>query len=101
MKRKKAQISKIPTNIKHARFREMRWSIQKVEKEAGPSFVMAQRVKNRPVMQETQETWAQTLESGRSLGGGNGNLVCLPEKSHGQRSLAGYGPWGHKESGTS
>ena len=22
----------------------------------------------------------------------------LPGKSHGQRSLAGYGPWGHKES---
>ena len=22
----------------------------------------------------------------------------LPEKSHGQRSLAGYGPWGHKKS---
>ena len=24
--------------------------------------------------------------------------VFLPGKSHGQRSLAGYGPWGHKES---
>ena len=24
----------------------------------------------------------------------------LPGKSHGQRSLAGYGPWGHKESDT-
>ena len=23
--------------------------------------------------------------------------VFLPEKSHGQRSLAGYSPWGHKE----
>ena len=23
--------------------------------------------------------------------------VFLPGKSHGQRSLAGYGPWGHKE----
>ena len=23
--------------------------------------------------------------------------VFWPEKSHGQRSLAGYGPWGHKE----
>ena len=23
-------------------------------------------------------------------------LVFLPEKSHGQRSLAGYSPWGHK-----
>ena len=26
--------------------------------------------------------------------------VLLPEKSHGQRSLAGYSPWGHKESDT-
>ena len=24
--------------------------------------------------------------------------VFLPGKSHGQRSLAGYSPWGHKES---
>ena len=24
--------------------------------------------------------------------------VFLPEKSHGQRSLAGYSPWGHRES---
>ena len=23
--------------------------------------------------------------------------VLLPEKSYGQRSLAGYSPWGHKE----
>ena len=26
--------------------------------------------------------------------------VFLPEESHGQRSLAGYSPWGHKESDT-
>ena len=39
--------------------------------------------------------------SGRSPGGGNGNpLVFLPEKFHGQRSLAGCSPWGHKESDT-
>ena len=25
--------------------------------------------------------------------------VFLPGESHGQRSLAGYSPWGHKESG--
>ena len=24
--------------------------------------------------------------------------VFLPRKSHGQRSLVGYSPWGHKES---
>ena len=37
---------------------------------------------------------------GKSPGGGNGNLLyysCL-ENPHGQRSLAGYSSWGHKES---
>ena len=41
--------------------------------------------------------------SGRSPGEGNGNplqCVFLPGKSHGQRSLAGYSPWDHKESDT-
>ena len=44
-------------------------------------------------MQEMQETW------GRSPGGGYGNplQLFLPGKSHGQRSLLGYSPWGHKE----
>ena len=38
--------------------------------------------------------------SGRSPGGGHGSLLqysCL-ENSHGQMSLAGYSPWGRKES---
>ena len=26
--------------------------------------------------------------------------IFLPGESHGQRSLVGYGPWGHKESDT-
>ena len=36
--------------------------------------------------------------SGRSLGGGNGNPLqySWPGKFHGQRSLVGYSPWGHK-----
>ena len=41
-------------------------------------------------------------ESGRSPGGGHGNPLqysCL-ENPHGQRSLPGYSPWGHKESDT-
>ena len=37
---------------------------------------------------------------GRSPGGGNGNSLFLPEKSHGQKSLEGYSPWGYKESDT-
>ena len=39
---------------------------------------------------------------GRSLGGGHGNTFqysCL-ENPHGQKSLVGYSPWGHKESDT-
>ena len=38
---------------------------------------------------------------GRSPGEGNGNPLqysCLDGESHGQRSLVGYSPWGHKES---
>ena len=37
---------------------------------------------------------------GRSQGGGHGNpLQCsCPRESHGQKSQAGYSPWGHKES---
>ena len=35
---------------------------------------------------------------GRVPGGGNGNTpVFLPEEFHGERSLAGYSPWVHKE----
>ena len=38
-------------------------------------------------------------ELGRSPGEENGNppQYSLPGESHGQRSLAGYSPWGHKE----
>ena len=35
---------------------------------------------------------------GRSPGGGHGNPIFLPGESHGQKSLVGYSPWGHKES---
>ena len=40
-------------------------------------------------------------ELGRSPGGGHGNpLYCIlaMENPHGQRNLAGYDPWGWKES---
>ena len=38
---------------------------------------------------------------GRSPGEGNGNPtpVFLPGEFHGQRSLEGYSPWGHKNVG--
>ena len=57
-------------------------------------------VKNLPAMEEDSGNSGFISGSGRSPGGGNGNpfqCSCL-EKSHGQRSLAGYSPWGGKES---
>ena len=36
--------------------------------------------------------------SGRYPGEGNGNPFFLPGEFHGQWSLAGYSPWGRKES---
>ena len=35
--------------------------------------------------------------SGRSPAGGQSTSVFLPGESHGQRSLVGYSPWGHRE----
>ena len=57
--------------------------------------LVAQMVKNPPAMWEIPGL-------GRSSGGRHGNPVhysCL-ENPHGQRSLVGYSPQGHKESGT-
>ena len=57
----------------------------------------AQMVKNLPVMQETQvrslgweDSWRREWLSTPGF---------LPGEIHGQRSLAGYGPWGCKELG--
>ena len=53
--------------------------------------------KESPAM---QETLGLIPGLGRSPRGGHGNPLqysCL-ENPHGQRSLAGYSPWGRKES---
>ena len=57
---------------------------------------VAQTVKNPPAVKETQV---------RSLGREHLLVkkwlltpIFLPGEFHGQRSLAGYSPWGHKES---
>ena len=58
-------------------------------------------VKNLPAMQALQEMqfrslgWEDPLEEGMTI-----TPVFLPGESHGQRSLAGCSPWGHKESDT-
>ena len=58
--------------------------------------LVAQLVKNPPAMQETQvpslgqeDPWRRKWQP---------TSVFLPGKSHGQSSIAGYSPWGHKES---
>ena len=59
---------------------------------------MALAVKNPPAMQETWVPslgWEDPWRSGRQP-----TPVILPGESHGQRSLAGCSPWGHKESDT-
>ena len=59
-------------------------------------------VKNLPVNAADAGDLGSIPRLGRSPGGGNDNPLqysCL-EKSHGQRILAGYSPWGHEESDT-
>ena len=61
---------------------------------------MAPEVKNLPTNVGDTRDAGSILGSGRSSGERNGNPLqysCL-EKSYGQRSLAGYSPWGCKES---
>ena len=57
-------------------------------------------VKNPPTNAGDGRAVGSILGSGRSPGGGNGNpfqYSCL-ENPHGPGSLAGYSPWGQKES---
>ena len=59
---------------------------------------MVQIVKNLPAMQETWVQslgWKDTLEKGMVT-----HSSILTGESHGQKSLMGYSPWGHKESDT-
>ena len=60
--------------------------------------MVAQTVKNLPAMQETGfNPWVGKMPWRRKW---QSIPVFLPGKSHGQRSLEGYSPWGHKESDT-
>ena len=65
---------------------------------SGASLV-AQFIKNPPAMQETLVWflgWEDFLEEGRATH----SRVFWPGEFHGQKSLAGYSPWGHRESDT-
>ena len=89
---------KIQVNISPNILKDVIWSfrlIQKIELESG--FPVGSVVKNSPAMQETRA---------RSLGQENPlekematHSSFLPGKSHRQRNLAGYGPWGLRSVG--
>ena len=59
-------------------------------------------VKNPPAVAGDVRNAGSVPGSGRSPGVGNGNPLqySCSGKSHGQRSLVGYSPWGFKELGT-
>ena len=57
---------------------------------------VAQMLKNLPAMQEIQVRALSQEEPRRREW--LSTLVFSPEESQGRRSLAGYSPWGHKES---
>ena len=48
-------------------------------------------------MQDTLQTWVQSLDCEDLLEEGMTTPVFLPGKSNGQRRLGGYGPQGLKE----
>ena len=57
--------------------------------------LVAQSVKNLPAVQETGfDPWVRKIPW---WGAWQPTPVFWPGESHGQRSLAGYSPWGHKE----
>ena len=60
-------------------------------------------VKKMPAMQETLGMWVQPLGWEEPWGEEmiTHTPVFFPRKSHGERSLEGNSPWGHKESNTS
>ena len=60
------------------------------------ALLVAQTAKNLPAM---RKTWVRSLGWEDSLQEGMETHSSIrPGESHGQRSLAGYSPWGPKES---
>ena len=58
------------------------------------AFLMAQMLKNLPVL---RKTWVRSLGWEDPLEKGMATQVFLPGEFHGEKSLAGYSLWGHKD----
>ena len=63
-----------------------------------PDFSGGSEVKNTPANAEDTGNMSSLPELGDSLE--KEMVTHSSKKSHGQRSLEGYSPWGHKESDT-
>ena len=63
---------------------------------ATSGFPVAQTVKNPPAMRETRVRYLGWEDAWRREW--RPTPVFLPGESHAQRSLAGYNPWGRRES---
>ena len=63
----------------------------------GTGFPGGPVVENLPANSGDTGDVGSIPRSGRSLNGRQPSPVFLPGKSHGQRSLMSYSPWGHKE----
>ena len=71
------------------------WSIQNLNSDGFPAGSV---VENLPAIAGEAADVGSTPGLGRFLGGGNDNPLqnSFLEKSHGQRSLESYSPWGFK-----
>ena len=58
------------------------------------AFLMAQMLKNLPVL---RKTWVRSLGWEDPLEKGMATQVFLPGEFHGEKSLVGYSPWGWEE----
>ena len=75
------------------------WGSQRIIKASQVALV----VKSLPVNARDTRDLGSIPGSGRSPGGGRtwqSTPIFLPGEFQGQRSLAGYSPWGHRESDT-
>ena len=64
-----------------------------------PDDSLVKKKKKKNSTCQWQEMWVQSLEIPWRRAQ-QPTPVCLPGKSHGQRSLVGYNLWDHRESGT-
>ena len=62
-------------------------------------FPVDTMVKNLPTLQEMQVRFLGQGDPLEEEMAAYSSPVFLPGKSHGQRSLVGYSPWGHKRAG--